>query len=327
MSQDMNDSHLISNDLMSHTKTNDALDALAALASSRATLAEDTATITPHQTSSDEESTNNNAMPPPPPREALPTTQAYTAQDESRLLRELPALPSSRTTGRLRSASNPEGMEKWDSYSRRNDRQHFFLPSSILEEELASTRKVLGESGAGGSLSSTVSGFQFTNYSYYDQGKVQEFTMLTPDKGEVVSYSATATTAGMTSRTKRQIKQPMRFEDAQVLGTAKNDTTNNVSDKLLLPGSAKRGSRKKTKSPELSGNNNCSPEEEVDESNLEPEELLRRARSRLLEDLSEENADGEKGVLTLPHSLHKYKEVSSGMIVLLAILSAHDRNS
>lgn len=151
--------------------------------------------------------------------------------------------------------------------------------------------------------------------------------MLTPDKGKVVSYSTTATTADMTSRTKRQIKQPMRFEDAQVLGTAKNDTTNNVSDKLLLPGSAKRGSRKKTKSPELSGNNSCSPEEEVDESNLEPEELLRRARSRLLEDLSEENADGEKGVLTLPHSLHKYKEVSSGMIVLLAILSAHDRNS
>jgi hypothetical protein len=56
---------------------------------------------------------------------------------------------------------------------------------------------------------------------------------------------------------------------------------------------------------------------------LEPEELLRRARSRLLEDLSEggahgngsggSNGDGRGGgggVLILPHSLTKYKEVS-----------------
>ena len=51
-------------------------------------------------------------------------------------------------------------------------------------------------------------------------------------------------------------------------------------------------------------------EEEVNESDLSPDELLKRARSRLLEDLSEGNMNGEKGVLTLPHSLGKYKEVS-----------------
>jgi len=50
-------------------------------------------------------------------------------------------------------------------------------------------------------------------------------------------------------------------------------------------------------------------EEEVDEASLTPEELLRRARSRLLEDLSEGSVNGEKGVMTLPHSLSKYKEV------------------
>ena len=50
-------------------------------------------------------------------------------------------------------------------------------------------------------------------------------------------------------------------------------------------------------------------EEEVDESTLTPDELLRRARSRLLEDLSEGTVNGEKGVLTLPHALSKYKEV------------------
>ena len=294
----MNQSHLITNDLMSDTKTHDALDALAALASRRANISETTASITPHQTSSEDEDPSNNNMLPPPPREALPGADMYTSEDESRLLRELPALPA--RTGRMRSASNPEGMEKWDSYSRRNERQHFVLPSSILEEELASTRKVLGESG-GGSLSSSISGFQFTNYSYYDQGKVQEFTMLTPGSGEAVSYSTTVST-----RKKRQIKPPMRFESVQVLGphsSVSGDAKHAV----------KKGSKKKSKSPDCSEENksqNLDEDEDVDESLLEPEELLRRARSRLLEDLSEENGEGEKSDLTLPHSLSKYKEVS-----------------
>jgi hypothetical protein len=49
-------------------------------------------------------------------------------------------------------------------------------------------------------------------------------------------------------------------------------------------------------------------EEPLDESELDPEELLRRARSRLLEDLSAENGL-DKGVMAFPHSLDKYKEV------------------
>ena len=52
-------------------------------------------------------------------------------------------------------------------------------------------------------------------------------------------------------------------------------------------------------------------DEEEDESDLDEDELLRRARSRLLEDLSESSLTGEKGVLTLPHALAKYKEVRS----------------
>jgi len=50
-------------------------------------------------------------------------------------------------------------------------------------------------------------------------------------------------------------------------------------------------------------------EEDDEDENLNHDELLRRARSRLLEDLSQSNLSGEKGVLTLPHSLRKYKEV------------------
>lgn len=51
-------------------------------------------------------------------------------------------------------------------------------------------------------------------------------------------------------------------------------------------------------------------EEMEDDSNLSPDELLRRARSRLLEDLSEGTMNGEKGEVVLPHSLAKYKPVS-----------------
>lgn len=50
-------------------------------------------------------------------------------------------------------------------------------------------------------------------------------------------------------------------------------------------------------------------EEEQEDNGVDQDELLRRARSRLLEDLSQGNLNGEKGVLTLPHSLAKYKEV------------------
>jgi len=55
---------------------------------------------------------------------------------------------------------------------------------------------------------------------------------------------------------------------------------------------------------------NEAPEvDEEDEENLDQNELLQRARSRLLEDLSEVNMNGEKGITTLPHTLAKYKEV------------------
>ena len=281
------------------TTTYTALEALASLASKRSTLSEDTAAITPHQTSSDDE------KPSAPCANELTSTaicEPNVNDYESRLLvQELPSYPT-RTAGRLRSASNPEGMEKWDSYSRSNDRRHFVLPSSILEEELASTRKVLGESEGSGKLSSHVSGFQFTNYSYYSKGKVQEFTMLTPGKndegGDVTTTNNYSTTNGI-ARRKRQIKQPSRFGDVQVvLGVNSNFTENHSKSS-----SGKKTCKKKIKSNELDN-------DEVDESLLEPDELLKRARSKLLEDLSEENGEEEKGGLILPHSLSKYHEVS-----------------
>jgi hypothetical protein len=58
---------------------------------------------------------------------------------------------------------------------------------------------------------------------------------------------------------------------------------------------------------------------EEEQANLTPEELLKRARSRLLEDLSEGSLNGEKGVLTLPHSLSKYKEVSAATAITVNV--------
>jgi len=61
-------------------------------------------------------------------------------------------------------------------------------------------------------------------------------------------------------------------------------------------------------------------EEDDEDENLDHDELLRRARSRLLEDLSQSNLSGEKGVLTLPHSLGKYKEVRNPISVMQSCL-------
>ena len=163
------------------------LDALAALASS---MEESSTTYIASSNSSScaSDEDESDIMPPPPPR----------------------------GRGRMRSCSNPEGMEKWDSLSRNTDRRRFVLPTSILEEKLA---------------------------------------------------------------------------EAKVAVEKKND-----DDRELV-----QRSRSNSVSSSLANE---------DESRVDPEELLRRARSRLLEDLSEGTITGEKGQLTLPHALSKYKHVS-----------------
>lgn len=83
------------------------LDALAALASRMEESAE---AYLPSGTISSSSDDDSEAMPPPPPRR------------------------------RERSCSNPEGMEKWDSLNRINERRRFVLPTSILEEELAEAK-------------------------------------------------------------------------------------------------------------------------------------------------------------------------------------------
>jgi hypothetical protein len=193
------------------------LDALAALASSEQAKIQNPAELFPFlvqscgfSSSSDDDS---EAMPPPPPR------------------------------GRRRSASNPEGMEKWDSLCRnQSGRHHFVLPASILEEELAEATLAIRERA--------------------ERKNIEDYYDVSPDS---------------------------------------------VTD-------AERDTRAGEKS-------------EKDDSNLTPDELLRRARSRLLEDLSEGAMNGEKGDLILPHSLAKYKEVRFTAYLCIIDYSKENRSA
>lgn len=189
------------------------LDALAALASQESLDNDDgtshlkfASSVVMCSSSSDDDDFEQ--MPPPPPR------------------------------GRRRSASNPEGMEKWDSLGQntsRGGRRHFVLPASILEVELAEASAAV-------------------------QSHSRKLPLCIPEDEE-----------------------------------------------LLVPTNGTTGRFKPSKNKEIEDSEE--EEEEIDEANMTPQELLRRARSRLLEDLSEGSVSGEKGVLSLPHSLGKYKQV------------------
>uniref|UniRef100_A0A7S2PPE5 CCT domain-containing protein n=1 Tax=Skeletonema marinoi TaxID=267567 RepID=A0A7S2PPE5_9STRA len=310
--------------------------------------------ITPHQTSSDDDS---EAMPPPPPR--IPTTvpplqpQPYPTSVDSDGFTSILAFHNDTTTslfsssphyhnqnkrvgGRIRSASNPEGMEKWDSYTRRNDRMHFVLPSSILEEELASTKRILEEKRM---EEDYVKGYikKGDVFSTSPLGAMAEFS---PDHHHHVNVhpnvdavTATTTTTATASRRSRRQHKPKN-----IFGTSPDSVTSDLTAPPVSTSKSKKKNQSSSTATSSSSSSSSSSkchineenltlnigdeeEEDIDESLLEPEELLRRARSRLLEDLSEGSEDGvnggagggglngEKGVLTLPHSLGKYKEV------------------
>lgn len=332
--------------------THGALDALAALAAASTAVSTSVPSstsslhameaqpqqITPHLTSSDDDS---EIMPPPPPRnptynmslapmEPMPSTSTAPTfatpsftflHDSSTSFGTLESsYHSSFGGGRLRSASNPEGMEKWDLYNsqRRNDRQHFVLPSSILEEELASTRRVLGEvvdddenSGGGGLAAHGFSLHSLQQGSSHVSGEIG-----------ATGFGHHWSSMGV-RRSKRTIARLGTSPDSvatDLLGEEDDDPPPLKSKGAGAPKgnskSKKKGARSTCSPPEIISKSPPPEEDEVDESSLEPEELLRRARSRLLEDLSEGGGNGTGGltndkgsVLILPHSLSKYKEV------------------
>ena len=216
---------------------------------------------------------------------------------------------------------------------------HFVLPSSILEEELASTKRILEEKRM---EEDYVKGYikkgdnAFSSTSPFGSA-MAEFSLdhhhhhVHPNV-DAVTATATTTTATASRRSRRQHKPKNIFGTspdsvssdltAPPVSTSKSKKKNQSSATATSSSSSSSSSSKCHINEEnLTSNIGDEEEEDIDESLLEPEELLRRARSRLLEDLSEGSEDGvnggagggglngEKGVLTLPHSLGKYKEV------------------
>lgn len=362
------DAYSSSNPMRMFTHNESALDALAALAAASTAVSQcpdelpashqqhqqhqSSQQITPHQDLT-LENNDANSMPPPPSRSPMailaasaesigagsepsaPSTQTYATYHH-----DYTSPPSTTSSyiggGRLRSASNPEGMEKWDLYAHRNDRQHFVLPSSILEEELASTRRVLGEivdeTGEYGSSNSVEStwgishGFTLNSQDAIDTSSSAAETATSAkgkSKGGFLQHYATSDAVRKSKRSSRLGTSPDSVSGLvdTVKSTTKNSSSSS-SDKSSSSGSSKSSRKKATRSPSPSDIILKSPpSDEDDEANLEPEELLRRARARLLEDLSEGtdgnngsnggglNAENKASALILPHSLTKYKEV------------------
>lgn len=214
--------------------------------------------------------------------------------------------PPPRRMRRIRSASNPEGMEKWDSYNFPKDnngmkRLRFVLPSCILEEELATA-----------------------NDMCIEHEKEQQRHME-----EMERMKSTQTFGNMPvrkiGRTDFSIQsQPEVHSMNNVYGTSPDTVIPSLEEAVQTGNKSvgvhgkksKKGGRKKKKviptlpidEQDCDENALVEVEEEVNETDLEPRELLRRARSRLFEDLSAENGM-EKGAMAFPHSLDKYKEV------------------
>lgn len=191
---------------------------------------------------------------------------------------DMPPPVSRPRLGRLRSASNPEGMEKWDALNSAGaaaSRRHFMLPSSILEEELANA------SAACDSLAASRELARRNNL----KSKKAPFGLPLKKRGMPIPDSTTSA--------------------PKLSGIFSPDTLGTSPSSVVIGSMDAEG--------ESSSNigDNCSLQED-DPADLEPEELLRRARARLLEDLTTQgtnNSGGEKGVALLPHSLAKYKEI------------------
>jgi len=210
---------------------------------------------------------------------------------------------------------------------------HFVLPSSILEEELASTKRILEEKRM---EEDYVKGYIKKGDAFSTSPFASAMAEFSSDHHHVNVHpnvdAVTATTATASRRSRRQHKPKNIFSTspdsvtsdltAPPVSTSKSKKKNQSSSTATSSSSSSSSSSKCHINEEnLTLNIGDEEEEDIDESLLEPEELLRRARSRLLEDLSEGSEDGvnggagggglngEKGVLTLPHSLGKYKEV------------------
>lgn len=211
--------------------------------------------------------------------------------------------------GRLRSVSNPEGMEKWDSmgshgHGANPHRRHFVLPTSILEEELADAQMAV-ERGLGRRYrASCSSSGQFGEHDPHHHPYADD----EPDYMDAAPLRISPEVSAET--TMEETDEYEEDDDEEGSGDEEEETS---------------GDEKANSDGDEDEENAEEEEEEEDTSNLTPNELLRRARARLLEDVSTANGGpagtsvASRGVLPLPHSLGKYKNVSTSQF--LGVLS------
>jgi len=199
--------------------------------------------------------------------DALATLASNTISSSDNDFKAMPPPPPRR----MRSASNPEGMEKWDSY-RKSSRCHFVLPSSILEEELASANVAC---------------------QVHDEQMARDKTSLLGEhNGPIKKRGLTVFQVDSQWLDDRRKQQQLQQQEV------------GASPTTVISSSSPEGPEDSTENTSVAS----TPEDLEDEKDLEPEELLRRARSKLLEDLAIET-NVQKSVLPLPHDLHKYKSL------------------
>jgi len=180
----------------------------------------------------------------------------------------------------MRSASNPEGMEKWDSY-RTSSRCHFVLPTSILEEELASAHVAC---------------------QAHDEEMARNHRNNTQLLEDADQAGGPMTTRGLTVF---RVNSHLLDEPQQQQTQQQKEGASPITVRSSSP---PEGSDDIEAATTISTASSSSDSLEEDVNDLEPEELLRRARSRLLEDLACET-NVQKAVLPLPHALEKYKSL------------------
>ena len=262
--------------------SSDALDALAALAS---------ATSEVRNASVDEDDDDDDDVHEEERHDTLGPLIASRSPSPEQVKSSSGSSRPRRMMGRLRSVSNPEGMEKWDSMGRSNmassatsSRRHFVLPSSILEEELADAQMAVDRG----------LGRRYRAYSgqFSDDPHHHPYIEDEPDYMDAAPLRISPDMSAEATLDETEEEEEEQEEEEEGSGDEED------------------GEEEEEEAVEEE------EEEEEDTSNLSPEELLRRARARLLEDVSTANGGAagtsvaSRGVLPLPHSLGKYKNVS-----------------
>ena len=265
--------------------SSDALDALAALAS--ATSEVRNASVDEDDDAYHEEERRDTLSPLIASRSPSPEQTKSSSSNMSSSSRPRAMM------GRLRSVSNPEGMEKWDSMGSHgpSNRRHFVLPTSILEEELAAAQMAVDRG----------LGRRYRAYSgqFSDDPHHHPYADDEPDYMDAAPLRISPD--GLAEATMEETDEYEEDEEEEGSGDEEEETS---------------GDENANGDEEDEDEEQVEEDEEEDTSNLTPDELLRRARARLLEDVSTANGGpagtsvASRGVLPLPHSLGKYKNVS-----------------